>query len=140
MQRVRLTALVGLAVVLAGLTGCSHARKIGGSRDAKVIVDGQDQHVQGVVACTKTDGVVSILIGGHSSGNSAQLTDADPPEVKMVTLSNPGGNVVYLPGQGHAEATRSGETYSITGTGKTFDPANPQNMSAKSFELDVTCP
>lgn len=140
MKREILVAVAGLAAVAAGMTGCSH-HKSEGSSTAKVVIDGQDQHVGGVVSCTKTGDTVTIVVGDKSSGNVAVVTEGDSPEVKSVTLANAEGKTVaYIPVQGSAKATKSGNRYTITGTGPTSDVNNLDDMSSKPFELDVTCP
>ena len=61
---------------------------------AKVSIDGQDQNVQGTVACTDVGGNIQIAIGDATQGLGAQLSDADPPQVKQVGLGNVGGTAL----------------------------------------------
>jgi lipoprotein LpqH len=155
-------AVAGAAILAAGISGCSSNKSsgggggtsavvsgstsvaAGGSADTKVIIDGKDQHVSGdSVVCMKIVGNISITVGGSGSGISASVTDANPPEVKLVTLGTVDGVVLgYTPGsgQGKATATRDGNHYKISGTATGADGANPQAPVSKPFEIDVTCP
>ena len=85
---------------------------------ATVSIDGQDQPVGGNVACTNIGGNIQIAIGDATGGVGAQLSAADPPEVKQVGLGNVGGTALGytsgVPG-GEASATKDGNTYKISG-------------------------
>jgi ipoprotein LpqH len=110
---------------------------------AKVTIDGQDQNIEGTVVCTNMGGNVQIAIGNATQGIGAQLSDADPPEVKQVGLGNVGGTALgYTSGMpgGEASATKDGSTYKITGKATGVDLANPMQPLTKPFEIDVTCP
>ena len=110
---------------------------------AKVSIDGQDQNVQGTVACTDVGGNIQIAIGDATQGLGAQLSDADPPQVKQVGLGNVGGTALgYAAGApgGEASATKDDNTYKIKGTATGVDMANPTQPLTKPFEIDVTCP
>jgi lipoprotein LpqH len=108
-----------------------------------VSIDGQDQNVQGTVVCSAMAGNVQIAIGDATQGIGAQLSDADPPEVKQVGLGNVGGTALGfaagVPG-GEASATKDGSTYKIKGTATGVDMANPTQPLTKPFEIAVTCP
>jgi len=156
----RSVAVATTALVVVGLSGCSHdtssSAGASGSSDsnlatagrtsstAKVTVDGKDQHVRGTVACTTADGNVDITIGAVSAGIGAVLTDASPPSVKSVGLGDvnavPLGYTSGVPGAGNATATKHGSTYKITGTATGVDLSNPTQPVHKSFEIEVTCP
>jgi lipoprotein LpqH len=110
---------------------------------AMVTIDGQDQHVQGSVVCSAAAGNVQIAIGNATQGIGAQLSDADPPEVKQVGLGNVDGTALgYTAGtpQGEASATKDGNTYKIKGTATGVNLSNPTQQVTKPFEIDVTCP
>ena len=101
MKRGFLVAVGGAAVVVAGLAGCSseetpespattaEATATGTAPPtveataeagaAKVTIDGQDQNVEGTVACTTMGGNVNIAIGNQSTGIGAVLSEGDPP-------------------------------------------------------------
>lgn len=153
MKRGLTVAVAGAAILAAGLSGCSSnknsssgspsaATSSGGASGTKVIIDGQDQHITGTAVCTTVAGNVNIAIGGQAAGIAAVLTDANPPEVKSVALGNVNGMALGYTsgtGEGKAEASRTGNTYKITGTATGIDPANPMTPTKKPFELDVTC-
>ncbi|MDH6243528.1 lipoprotein LpqH [Mycobacterium sp. OTB74] len=161
MKRGLAIAAGGAAILIAGLTGCSHEKSSSGSSGAtggatatasvatslpnggnaaagsgtaKVTVDGQPQDVAGSIGCTTSGGNVVIGIGNASGGLGATLTDADPPVVKAVGLGNVGGTALaYAEGVpgNEATATRDGKTYKITGTISAVDMSNPTAGPAK---------
>jgi ipoprotein LpqH len=110
---------------------------------ATLSIDGTAQNVEGTVVCTNMGGNVQIAVGNATGGLGAQLSDADPPEVKQVGLGNVNGVALGytagVPG-GEASATKDGSTYKISGKAMGMDMANPTAMQTKSFEFAVTCP
>ena len=158
-QRI-LVGIAAAATVVAGLAGCS-SNKSGTSESSsnapaasgtsapapggsKVIIDGQTQNVAGQVSCTQVNGNLSIGIGDPTTGIGAVVTNADPPVVQAVGLGNlTGATLGYSAGaqnQANAQATKSGNSYTIKGTATGVNSANPQQALTKSFEMDVTCP
>jgi lipoprotein LpqH len=148
---------VALTTVVAGLTGCSSnntSTSTGTSSSAsasalppggsKVVIDGQTQTVSGQVTCTPAGGNVNIGIGDATNGIGAAVTTADPPVVQAVGLGNlTGATLGYssgAPNKASAQATKSCNSYTITGTATGTAAANPQQALSKSFEMDVTCP
>jgi ipoprotein LpqH len=155
-----LVGIAAAATVVAGLAGCSSnkpstsansssAPAAGGTSapapgGSKVIIDGQTQNVAGQVSCTQVNGNLSIGIGDPTTGIGAVVTNADPPVVQAVGLGNlTGVTLGYSAGaqnQGNAQATKSGNSYTIKGTATGVNSTNPQQALSKSFEMDVTCP
>jgi ipoprotein LpqH len=152
-------AVAGAAILVIGLSGCSSNKSSsggggtsgttsvatgggGGAAGTKVLIDGKDQNVAGSVVCTTAGGTVNIAIGSGATAIGAVLTDANPPEVKSVGLGNVNGVVLAYTsgtGQGNASATKSGNSYKITGKATGIDAANPMQPVTKPFEIDVTC-
>ena len=151
-QRI-LVGIAAAATVVAGLAGCS-SNKPGTTASSsssapapggnKVIIDGQTQTVTGQVSCTQVNGNLSIGIGDPTTGIGAVVTNADPPVVQAVGLGNlTGVTLGYSAGaqnQANAQATKSGNSYTIKGSASGVNSANPQQALSKSFEIDVTCP
>jgi ipoprotein LpqH len=110
---------------------------------ATLSIDGAAQNVDGTVVCTNMGGNIQIAIGNATGGLGAQLSDADPPQVKQVGLGNVNGVVLGyttgVPG-GEASATKDGSTYNISGKATGVDVANPMQPVTKAFEIAVTCP
>ena len=143
--------VVAAATVVASLAGCSSG-KSGTSASTnspaavanKVVIDGQTQSVTGQVSCTQSGGNVNIGIGDPTSGIGAVVTSADPPVVQAVGLGNLTGVTLGYsagaPNQASAQATKSGNSYTIKGTATGINAASPQQALSKSFEMDVTCP
>lgn len=143
--------LAAAAAIASGLVGCSSDKSdnnAGGSAPApggnKVVIDGQSQNVSGPVSCTQVNGNLSIGIGDPSTGVGAVVSNADPPVVQAVGLGNLTGVTLGYsagaPNQGNAQATKTGNSYTIKGTATGVDAANPQQALSKSFEIDATCP
>jgi ipoprotein LpqH len=154
-HRVAMIGIAAAATVVAGLAGCSSDKSSTGSSSSggssaaapvgnRVLIDGQAQNVSGPVSCTQVNGNLSIGMGDPSTGIGAVVTNADPPVVQAVGLGNLGGATLGYsagaPNQGNAQATKSGNSYTIKGTATGADAANPQTPLSKSFEMDVTCP
>jgi lipoprotein LpqH len=143
--------IAAAATVVAGLAGCSSNKSSTSESSSapapggnKVIVDGQTQNVTGQVSCTQVNGNLSIGIGDPTTGIGAVVTNADPPVVQAVGLGNLTGVTLGYsagaPNQANAQATKSGNSYTIKGTATGVNSANPQQPLSKSFEMDVTCP
>ncbi|WP_422744030.1 lipoprotein LpqH [Mycobacterium sp. WMMD1722] len=156
MQRLLVT-VGGAAVVIAGLAGCSSdsgssessstssntASATSAPSEAKVTIDGQDQNIQGTVACTSMGGNVNIAIGQATTGIGAVVSEADPPAVQSVGLGNVNGVTLGFQqgtGQGNAEVEKDDKTYTIKGNATGIDMANPLQPVTKPFEIEVTCP
>jgi lipoprotein LpqH len=145
-----LIGIVATATVVAGLAGCSSNKSSNSSPAApaaggnKVVIDGQTQSVTGQVTCTPAGGNINIGVGDPTNGIGAVITTADPPVVQAVGLGNlTGVTLGYSAGaqnQGNAQATKSGNSYTVKGTAAGVNTANPQQTLTKSFEMDVTCP
>jgi lipoprotein LpqH len=149
-----LVGIAAAATVVAGLAGCSSNKSSTSESSSsssapapggnKVIVDGQTQNVTGQVSCTQVNGNLSIGIGDPTTGIGAVVTNADPPVVQAVGLGNLTGVTLGYsagaPNQASAQATKSGNSFTIKGTATGVNSANPQQPLSKSFEMDVTCP
>jgi ipoprotein LpqH len=153
MKRAIAAGVLGAAVVVASVAGCSSSTTKSGSPSSssastapivtKVVVDGQDQDVAGTATCTVAGDNTNIGIGDPTNGVGAVVSNTDPPAVHAVGLGSPNGSTLgysdAAQGQGSAEATKVGNSYKITGTAVTLDATNSQPVT-KPFEMDVACP
>ncbi|MCV7220485.1 lipoprotein LpqH [Mycolicibacterium elephantis] len=156
MKRRVLVAAGGVAVVIAGLSGCSSddeaqapdpgtasAAPAGSSGGGTtVLIDGQDQNVEGTVVCSAMGGNMNIAIGDAMTGIGAVLSE-DGSTVQSVGLGNVNGVTLGFQsgtGQGEAKVEKNGDTYKISGTATGVDMANPMQPVNKPFEIAVTCP
>ncbi len=148
-----LVGVAAAATVVAGLAGCSSNKPNSGASSSaaaaapvgnRVVIDGSAQNVTGAISCTQVNGNTSIGFGDPTTGIGAVVTNADPPVVQAVGLGNlTGVTLGYSAGaanQASAQATKSGNSYTIKGTATGADAANPQQPVSKSFEMDATCP
>jgi ipoprotein LpqH len=147
--------VVGVAMVVAGLAGCSSNKSATGTCTSspssapaaagpQVIVDGQNQNVTGAVTCTPSGNNINIGIGDATNGVGAVVSTDNPPIVHAVGLGSVNGITLGFsdaaPGQGsNAGAAQNGKSYSIKGTATGFDQTNQQQVT-KPFEIDLTCP
>jgi ipoprotein LpqH len=164
MKRGFLVAVGGIAIVIAGLSGCSsddkkaespattaEATTEAGTASAtaapsgggtKVSIDGQDQNVSGTVVCTVMGGNMNSAIGGAATGIAAVVSE-DGSNVQSVALGNVNGVTLGYQtgtGQGEAKAEKSDTTWKISGTATGIDMANPMQPVNKPFEIEVSCP
>jgi ipoprotein LpqH len=147
-------AVGGMAILVAGLSGCSSEDKksettgetsSAASAEGKstVTIDGQDQAVQGTVVCSAMGGNMNIAIGDAATGIAAVVSEGDSPTVQSVGLGNVNGVTLGYQngtGQGEAKAEKDGSTYTISGTATGVDMANPLQPVNKPFEIEVSCP
>ncbi|MFI5505845.1 lipoprotein LpqH [Mycobacterium sp. NPDC051804] len=154
MKRGFVVAVGGMAILVAGLSGCSSDDKksettgetsSAASAEGKstVTIDGQDQQVTGTVVCTSMGGNMNIAIGDAATGIAAVVSEGDEPTVQSVGLGNVNGVTLGYQsgtGQGEAKAEKDGSTYKISGTATGVDMANPLQPVNKPFEIEVSCP
>jgi ipoprotein LpqH len=147
-------AVGGLAIVIAGLSGCSSEDKksettgetstaAAAEGKSTVTIDGTDQAVQGTVVCSSMGGNTNIAIGDAATGIAAVVSEGDSPTVQSVGLGNVNGVMLGYTsgsGQGEAKAEKDGNTYTISGTATGVDMANPLQPVNKPFEIEVSCP
>lgn len=154
MKRGFVVAFGSMAILVAGLSGCSSEDKksetsgetsSAASAEGKstVTIDGTDQAVQGTVVCTSMGGNMNIAIGDAATGIAAVVSEGDEPTVQSVGLGNVNGVTLGYQsgsGQGEAKAEKDGNTYKISGTATGVDMANPLQPVNKPFEIEVSCP
>ncbi|ORB64655.1 lipoprotein LpqH [Mycolicibacterium tusciae] len=154
MKRGFVVAVGSMAILVAGLSGCSSEDKksetsgetsSAASAEGKstVTIDGTDQAVQGTVVCTSMGGNMNIAIGDAATGIAAVVSEGDEPTVQSVGLGNVNGVTLGYQsgsGQGEAKAEKDGSTYKISGTATGVDMANPLQPVNKPFEIEVSCP
>ncbi|WP_163688568.1 lipoprotein LpqH [Mycolicibacterium gadium] len=154
MKRGFVVAVGSMAILVAGLSGCSSEDKksetsgetsSAASAEGKstVTIDGNDQAVQGTVVCTSMGGNMNIAIGDAATGIAAVVSEGDEPTVQSVGLGNVNGVTLGYQsgsGQGEAKAEKDGNTYKISGTATGVDMANPLQPVNKPFEIEVSCP
>lgn len=160
---------IATATAIAGVTGCSSGDKSSGPASssaapssatsgsgasgtaapppppatppAKITVDGQPLPVTDPVDCNSKDGKFSIAIGQPFIGVIVAL-EQDASVVHLVGLGDINGlNYNFtegVPGQS-ATATKSGNTYHVTGTASGTDNKGKQ-QATKPFTVDVSCP
>jgi ipoprotein LpqH len=148
--------LIAVAATVITAAGCSGGNKASGPSSssattssstpaaaagpAHVTIGGQPQNVSGPVVCSTTDGKFSIALGDMATGIIVGL-EPDASAVHNAGLGTVDGVVMSftegVPGE-NATATKSGNTYKITGTASGVDNAGRQVH--KPFEVNVTCP
>jgi ipoprotein LpqH len=150
MRRGITAGAIGVAIIAAGLAGCSGSSSNGGSSapggaiTTGVTIDGQAQNITGQASCTVAGDNLNVSIGDAANGVGAVLTNGDAPAVHSVGLGTVNGVTLgyadAAEGQGSAQATKDGNTYKITGTAIGIDTSSSQQAVTKPFEMDVACP
>ena len=154
MKRGFVAAVGGMAILVAGLSGCSSEDKksettgetssaAAAEGKSTVTIDGKDQAVQGTIVCSSMGGNMNIAIGDAATGIAAVVSEGDSPTVQSVGLGNVNGVTLGYQsgtGQGEAKAEKDGSTYKISGTATGVDMANPLQPVNKPFEIEVSCP
>nr|WP_308207405.1 lipoprotein LpqH [Mycobacterium angelicum] len=104
------------------------------------MVGGQQQNVSGPVVCSTNEGRFSIAVGDMLTGVIVGL-EPDASAVHSAGLGTVDGVVLSFtegaPGN-NATATKTGNSYKISGTATGVDNAGQQ--VSKTFEVDATCP
>jgi ipoprotein LpqH len=151
-MRRELLVAVAAATIVAGAAGCSSGNTAPGPPSSssaasssaagppRVTIGGQPLNVTGPVVCSTTDGKFSIAIGDVITGVIVGL-EPDASAVHNAGLGSVDGVIMNftegVPGE-NASATKTGNTYKITGTASGVDSAGQQVH--KPFEVNVTCP
>jgi ipoprotein LpqH len=142
-----LVGIAAVAMVVAGLAGCSNNKSNTSSSSAsteEVTIDGQNQNITGQVSCTPAGGNLNIGVGDPTTGIGAVITTGNPPAVQSVGLGNVNGVTLGYsadaPNQGNVHAAKNGNSYTIKGTATGVNMSSPQQPVTKPFEVDVTCP
>ena len=86
MKRAILVGIAAVAMVVAGLAGCSSDKSNTTASTEKVTIDGQNQNITGQVSCTQAGGNVNIGIGDPTNGIGAVISTANPPAVQSVEI------------------------------------------------------
>jgi lipoprotein LpqH len=148
--------LIGLATAAAamGLGGCANGDNASSATSSsatssgtaaaagpvRVTIGGRPQNVSGPVVCGTNNGKFSIAVGDMATGIIVGL-EPDASVVHGAGLGTVDGVVMSftegVPGE-NAAATKTGNTYKITGTASGTDNAGAQVH--KPFEVSVTCP
>jgi hypothetical protein len=151
---------VGYVVaVVVGLTGCSHGQQrvvklpavgptggpVGtgakpGNAPGSTVADGQQLNIQGGL-CRPTPPGVNISLWGPDQTVAVNVQlgdDSDTPEVQSVTIGFNGKTIGYTSNavmfDSHAQATKDGSTYKITGSGWAV-----YTSTTKPFEITAKC-
>jgi lipoprotein LpqH len=165
-KRAFAAAVAGAAIMVGGLVGCSSDKSaeeqvsdatesaksaVTSATDAakeavngpKLVIDGEDQNLEGDVTCAAMGGNVQLAIANNAQGIGAQVSEGDDPVVRQVGIGSFDGVALGytegVPG-GEASVEKDGNTYTIKGTATGVDMANPMQPLTKSFELTLTCP
>jgi hypothetical protein len=146
-----------VAIVVAGLAGCSSNKQCAGSTcqstgqaSAKLTIDGKDQTVPQPVTCQSSPQGGQIAMGNPSDVNNVMSAQFSGTNVQQMALIQNGKKLMVQNGNpmgGSATMTKDGSKYTFTGKAAEMpgapDPTNPMaamNPPTHDFSLEVTCP
>jgi ipoprotein LpqH len=140
-------ALAGVAIVVAGMAGCSSTNKACSGAGcasqakgtAKINLDGKDQSISGDITCVDAMGVRTLSVGDQSKGFVGATVQGS--DLKTVSIYQNGTALTY-PGMGaDAKMTQDGNKYSMSGNLQGVDMSNPMAGPTKHpFTMEITCP
>jgi ipoprotein LpqH len=150
-------AIAGVAIVVAGLAGCSSKKQCvgntcqsSGTASAKLTIDGKDQTVPQPVTCQSSPQGGQIAMGNPSDPNNLMTAQYTGTDVAQMALILNGKKLAVQKGNpmlgGSATMTKDGNKYTFTGkaaeVGGAPDLSNPTNPTypTHDFTLAVTCP
>jgi ipoprotein LpqH len=150
-------AVAGVAIVVAGLAGCSSKKQCvgntcqsSGTASAKLTIDGKDQTVPQPVTCQTSPQATQLFLGNPSDPNNLMSAQISGNDVAQVALLLNGQKLAYQKGNpmmgGSAQLTKDGNKYTITGkaaqVGGAPDLSNPANptLPTHDFTMEVSCP
>nr|WP_232007201.1 lipoprotein LpqH [Mycobacterium intermedium] len=130
------------AVFVAALVGaCDAQPPTELSSTASVTVDGKDAKVP-VVKCTQVQWYRTIHIGGDFAGATVFLDGRGAkPFAESVRIKNMGGftGMYSKGGQGDANLSVSGKSFTITGTAQGYKFDKPNDPVTANFKITVSC-
>ena len=104
-------------------------------------VNGEDWSLRGsLVTCVDDAGQTKISALGSSSGTAVVIVSDDGQVDSLAVTLSDGRALTYAQnvGIGHAQATVSDSTYTITGEATVADASNTE-VGVQPFDIEVTC-
>lgn len=140
-RTVHLTITAAAVFVVAFLGACDAEPRSALSNTASVTVDGKDAKVA-VVKCTQVQWYRMIRIGGDFAGATVVVDGRGAQAfAQSVRIQNMGGftGMYSQGGQGDANTSVSGQTFTITGTANGYKFDKPNEPVTASFKINVSC-
>ena len=108
---------------------------------AVLSIDGKDVGKTYSVRCESIDWMTRIHTDLHASGVSAMVSNANKLKAEFVRLQDLDGFTGSYEHalQGEATVTMTGATYHITGAALGFNKAEPTQLKAETFSINVSC-
>jgi lipoprotein LpqH len=110
---------------------------------ARVVIGGKDASPGGAVDCSTGSGQITITIGEGARGATVVVTDQATPVVKSIGIGDLGGvSLGYVEGEPGTppHAARTGNSYTITGSGTGTNTADPTKLVDTTYQISATCP
>jgi hypothetical protein len=139
-NRIAAAGAAGLAI--AALSACSSTQSPAQiASTASVTVNGTDARMP-IVRCSQLEWFRTIDIGGDVSGATVVIDQhAQPITATSVRIQNLGGftGMYSLQDDGAANASFSGDTFTITGSAHGFKTDKPGEPAAADFKIIAKC-
>jgi ipoprotein LpqH len=132
---------VAVAVLVAGLAGCSSQPPALGGTTAKVTIDGKDTGNPHDVRCSQTGWAWTIETPDKAENFTAVIDTGDTVAVKSVDFRDFAGftGSYWADKIGEAEVSGSGGKYTITGSADGSFTDNPSNAVTATFRIEADC-
>ncbi len=137
----RITAVVAMALAVAGLAACSPKPQTQLSSTASVTVNGNDAKIN-VVKCYQQEWYRTIDIGGDFAGAKVVIDGrAEPLTAESVRIQNLGGftGMYSKDDGGDANMSFSGDKFTISGTANGYKSDKPGEPATATFKIIATC-
>jgi lipoprotein LpqH len=141
-------AAVCTPLAVAGLAACSSPPPLPPQPPgalppvtAHVTINGQEAGTTHNVSCNQTGWSHSFTTGDNASGTTAVVDTGDKVTARSVQIRNLNGFTGSFSAgtYGNADATISGQTFTITGTALGYLADNPTNRVPQHFTIKVNC-
>ncbi|GAB7144721.1 lipoprotein LpqH [Mycobacterium riyadhense] len=136
----RLVTMAGAALVVVGVSGCSHAQTVPRSA-ARLTIDGSS-HATRPPACSQEQSYRTIDIRDHDGQVQAVvLLSGDRVIPQWVKIHNVDGfnGSFWQGGVGDAHVNLANHTYTITGSAYGISNRNPNKVVTTDFQIIAEC-
>jgi ipoprotein LpqH len=133
--------VMAASVVVAGAVGCSTPPPALGGSTAHVTINGQNVADAQPVNCSQNGWTWFIETPGKQQGFTAVLRTGDKLTADSVEIRDLGGFTggFWSGTVGNAEATFTGQSYTISGEAQGYQGTNSTDQASAKFRIEADC-